>query len=383
MRDKYEEWAEENSYTIRIIGDTILEKVVDNWITETVEEDGIYNIDVFSKNQYQRSKSVNPTEFLTHTMSNDVEYEIEVEGYHISVYKNRVNTPDNGRSPEGFAPSVIVITCRTPQARQVVMEKLNRDARKYEGGRPRKFTPATYGDEFNQTGFVQARPLDSVVLKEGQVDALVNSIQTFRSNEEKYNFFGIPYHHGILLYGPPGTGKTSIVSALAVHFGLDVFMVNLSAVKDDDELMSLLASTPVGSLMLLEDVDIVSAMKERTDENAGVTMSGILNVLDGFSTPQGLITILTTNSLENLDRAILRPGRVDHAEKIGTLDNHQLEKMCAQFLGYVPEDLPYIKEDDNISPADIMSCIKINLDDMNMAATAIIELIKERLHARV
>lgn len=382
-KDKYDEWNEDNVYTIRIINDGVLEKIVDDWINDTVQENGIYNIDVSSKSQYYRSKSIDPTDYLSHSMSNDVEYDIVVAGHKISVYKNRISNRDSNhpvRDDGGSAPSVVLITCRTPTARKAILTKLNEDARRTEGGRPKKYTPATYGDEFNQNGFVQLRPINSVVLKEGQIEALIESIHSFRSNEDKYNFFGIPYHHGILLYGPPGTGKTSVVSALAVHFGLDVFMVNLSAVKDDDELMSLLSSTPAGSILLLEDVDIVSAMKERTDDNAGVTMSGILNVLDGFSTPHGLVTILTTNDINNLDKAILRPGRVDHAEEINNLNQEQLERMCQHFLGFIPQDLPSITEDDNISPADIMSCIKINLDDMPKAANDIIKLIKEKLN---
>jgi len=52
------------------------------------------------------------------------------------------------------------------------------------------------------------------------------------------------------------------------------------------------------------------------DKGEGITLSGLLNALDGVATPHGLITVMTTNHREVLDDALIRPGRVDLDEKI-------------------------------------------------------------------
>ena len=53
------------------------------------------------------------------------------------------------------------------------------------------------------------RVLDSVILKAGEKDRLVEDVRTFRASRERYGRLGVPYHRGYLFYGPPGTGKTS------------------------------------------------------------------------------------------------------------------------------------------------------------------------------
>jgi len=68
---------------------------------------------------------------------------------------------------------------------------------------------------------------------------------------------------------------------------------------------------------LLEDVDVFHSATERDDEGSGVTLSGLLNALDGIATPRGLLTVTTTNDPSALDVAVIRPGRVDLSEQFG------------------------------------------------------------------
>src|SRR5438128_2524635 len=88
----------------------------------------------------------------------------------------------------------------------------------------RKITLASYLYHFDDGWrYVHAytpRMLDSVILRPGEKEHLVEDIQTFRSSYERYRRLGVPYHRGYLLYGPPGTGKTSLVSALGAKFGM-------------------------------------------------------------------------------------------------------------------------------------------------------------------
>jgi SpoVK/Ycf46/Vps4 family AAA+-type ATPase len=120
-------------------------------------------------------------------------------------------------------------------------------------------------------------------------------------------------------------------------------------------------------------------VKDRDKDDQGVTMTGMLNVLDGFQSPPGVITIMTTNRLDVLDDAIKRPGRVDLLEELSCLDDYQLRGLCEYFIGYVPEDLPKITPDDGISSADIMGVVRKHLPDFENAGPDIVKFIEEKV----
>jgi chaperone BCS1 len=62
-----------------------------------------------------------------------------------------------------------------------------------------------------------------------------------------------------------------------------------------------------------------------------VTLSGLLNALDGVASSEGRIVFMTTNYLDRLDPALIRPGRVDMKEFIGQCSRHQLVQMYRRF----------------------------------------------------
>jgi chaperone BCS1 len=80
----------------------------------------------------------------------------------------------------------------------------------------------TYNDGWDYVEGYAPRLLESVVLEPGEKEHLMEDIEQFRKSKHRYQRVGIPYHRGYLFYGPPGTGKTSLVSALAAHFGLSI-----------------------------------------------------------------------------------------------------------------------------------------------------------------
>ena len=63
-------------------------------------------------------------------------------------------------------------------------------------------------------------------------------------------------------------------------------------------------------MLLLEDIDVFHAAARRDDDAGSITLSGLLNALDGIATPHGLLTVLTTNTPEVLDHAVVRAGRM-------------------------------------------------------------------------
>ncbi|KAI1491635.1 BCS1 N terminal-domain-containing protein [Biscogniauxia mediterranea] len=187
------------------------------------------------------------------------------------------------------------------------------------------------------------RPLGSVILDEGVKESIVNDAKDFLARQQWYVDRGIPYRRGYLLYGPPGSGKSSFIQALAGELDFSVAMINLSEIGvTDDKLAFLLTKLPERTIVLLEDADSAFVNRRRREAdgyNGGtVTFSGLLNALDGLSAGEERIVFLTTNHIELLDPALIRPGRVDMMVRIGEATRYQAAQMWDKFYGDVDVD---------------------------------------------
>ncbi|KAK1834870.1 P-loop containing nucleoside triphosphate hydrolase protein [Podospora conica] len=187
------------------------------------------------------------------------------------------------------------------------------------------------------------RPLGSVILDEGVKERIVGDVKEFLAAQQWYTDRGVPYRRGYLLYGPPGTGKTSFIQALAGELDYSVAMINLSEVGITDDLLAhLLTQLPEKSILLLEDVDAALANRRQRDSDgysgATVTFSGLLNALDGLAAGEDRIAFLTTNHIDRLDPALIRPGRVDMMVRIGEATRFQAAEMWDRYYGDIDKD---------------------------------------------
>jgi chaperone BCS1 len=200
-----------------------------------------------------------------------------------------------------------------------------------------------------------SRPLSTVVLDASQKNAIIDDIKEYLhpATRRYYETWGIPYRRGYLFHGPPGTGKASLSFALAGIFGLRIYVVSFNSSLNEDALSSLFAYLPRRCIVLLEDIDIAGIPKRGKEKNivaddsdaedsAGnvdnggtakgpvnqekdlpgktsskVSLSALLNVIDGVASQEGRILLMTTNHIERLDDALIRPGRVDKTIKFG------------------------------------------------------------------
>lgn len=194
-----------------------------------------------------------------------------------------------------------------------------------------------------------SRPFSTVILNEKKKKELVEDVSDYLSPATRnwYSNRGIPWRRGYLFTGPPGTGKSSLSLALAGHFKLRIYIVNLNSISaSEDSLASLFAELPQRCVVLLEDIDAAGLTHTRETNTTSTTtdgdgkqdgmvpgqitngngngngnnsnntisrlsLSGLLNILDGVASQEGRVLIMTTNHVEKLDKALIRPGRVD------------------------------------------------------------------------
>ncbi|KZT39200.1 P-loop containing nucleoside triphosphate hydrolase protein [Sistotremastrum suecicum HHB10207 ss-3] len=168
------------------------------------------------------------------------------------------------------------------------------------------------------------RPLDSLIIEESTKTTLLDDVKEFLGSESWYIDRGIPYRRGYLLHGPPGTGKTATIYTLAGELGLEIYVLTMSeGLINDAGLKALIRAVPSHAILLLEDIDCVShSLRIEQDEamndpqsrpvsKSAVTLSGLLNAIDGVGTDRGRLIFCTTNHLNHLEPALLRPGRID------------------------------------------------------------------------
>ena len=208
-----------------------------------------------------------------------------------------------------------------------------------EAGRTVIYNPI--GHDWRPFGDPKAvRVFDSVILDNGVAEHIASDVGDFLHSKEWYSSRGIPYRRGYLLHGPPGTGKSSFVMALAGLMNYHIALLNLCDPSlTDERLQYLLSHAPPRSLLLLEDIDgAVTSGIDLPGQSAPqaytgrLTFSGLLNALDGVAASDERIIFMTTNRLDVLPPALIRPGRVDLKIYVGLATREQLRRMYLRFF---------------------------------------------------
>ncbi|XP_023522825.1 AAA-ATPase ASD, mitochondrial-like [Cucurbita pepo subsp. pepo] len=168
---------------------------------------------------------------------------------------------------------------------------------------------------------------------------IINDLIKFKNGKEYYEKVGKAWKRGYLLYGPPGTGKSTMIAAMANFMEYDVYDLELTSVKDNSELKKLLIEISNKAMIVIEDIDCsldltgqrkkkkktedeeeteekkdpVKKAEKEEEKQSKVTLSGLLNFIDGIWSACGgeRLIIFTTNHKEKLDEALIRRGRMD------------------------------------------------------------------------
>lgn len=143
----------------------------------------------------------------------------------------------------------------------------------------------------------------------------------FLKNPKKYHEMGAKLPKGVVLYGPPGTGKTLTAKAIAGEAGVPFFSVSGS---DFVEMYVGLGAKRVRELfedarkkapciVFIDEIDAIGTHRGAYGGNSekDQTTNALLAELDGFSQRESIVVIAATNRIEDLDPALIRPGRFD------------------------------------------------------------------------
>lgn len=224
-------------------------------------------------------------------------------------------------------------------------------------------------NEWTEIEGYRPRPLDTVFFSGNIKNELINDVNVFKASEEWYSKMGIPYHRGYLFEGPPGTGKTSLVVGLSSFYNAKVYVLKISEMNDGN-LRKAITNAAANSFIVMEDADCMASANKRTVQNEdedegdksksigdlfGVTLSGLLNVLDGLLAPSGVMYFMTTNHIEKLDPALIRPGRIDIIKHIGIADASQKISLFKQF--FPNEEIPSEHLEKEMTMADLQQIL--------------------------
>lgn len=206
-------------------------------------------------------------------------------------------------------------------------------------------------------------------------------IDGFLKRKDIYDRFGKKFKLNILLYGDPGTGKTSIIKYIANKFKFEkVHYIDKMFARNDDSciiyntknIIEWYEKTGKPSLLIIEDID-KSVLKiggdNEENENkpkkivgmdgyirnavhgsltgSGEVLNNLMQFLDSNTSPNGAITIITTNNKQYLPEPLIRPGRLDYMIEIGNISSEDAKEM----VKYYGSDIEI--EDHEYNPAEL------------------------------
>ena len=186
------------------------------------------------------------------------------------------------------------------------------------------------------------RDMDTIYLPKKDKELIINDINKFLEPETKalYDSLGRTHKRVYMLEGVPGSGKTSFIAALASLIDYDIATITFTDKVTDGTLMRLIKNIPEKTFLVLEDIDVLFTDRKKNDGHKNqVTFSGILNSLDGITTKDGFICFMTTNYKNQLDSALLRPGRIDKQLEFKHANKEQIHTIFTKFMadGYTLE----------------------------------------------
>lgn len=222
------------------------------------------------------------------------------------------------------------------------------------------FDTAIDGGHWTVLNISNKRPLESIFLPQEHKEQLIKKVKYFVSEKalEEYARFNVPYKLNVLFHGLPGTGKTSCIHALASEIDSDIGIIHFNKAIDDSTLtkaINQMANLEKCKILVLEDIDSLFSDDRKAYDNAknAITLSGLLNCLDGLSRNEGIILFMTTNRRDVLDDvALTRTCRMDIELEFKDATEDQIDSMIRY---YFPE---HVKADSTADISPVVETLK-------------------------
>lgn len=218
-----------------------------------------------------------------------------------------------------------------------------------------------------------SRSFNDVFIENDVLDKIRSGIESFINKKEWYREHHIPYHYGIILHGEPGVGKSSISQAIAKEY--DMTITNIST-SNPNLIPSMIDSIKRNNsslsghtqILLIEDIDCAMLTKEY-DTNGRMTtrrsnLGELLNELDGLSAVSNVIYIFTTNHIEKLDPALIRPGRIDLKLEIKYVNFETLNKFLNFHYGETVKKKFKVRDGITFAELQVMVMQDATIDDI-------------------
>ncbi|XP_019421798.1 PREDICTED: AAA-ATPase At3g50940-like isoform X2 [Lupinus angustifolius] len=274
--------------------------------------------------------------------------------------------------------------------------------------------------DWNGTDLSHPATFDSIALDPELKKSIIDDLERFLKRKEMYKKVGKPWKRGYLLYGPPGTGKSSLIAAMANYLKFDVYDLDLNSINSNSELMAAMRRTSRRSIIVLEDIDCNKEVNTRlnaprvpydtdSDELLGAcldddfkvddanvddanvddakgdtfTLSGLLNCVDGLWSSHGeeRITIFTTNHVEKIDPALLRPGRMDVHINLSYLKAKAFRVLASNYLDIQDhplfEQIEDLLEKTEFTPAEVAEQL-LRSEDPDIALDQLLKFLTKR-----
>merc|ERR1719153_1079401 len=379
------------------------------------------------------SKSRGQATNLIVSQSSPFRMTTDIQGQ-VNISKETDNNEKNPMKTEEFTISLISSTLTTDQLREALANwvaeyesRINSDKYlKYFVYTPNNDATDDYYDatsHYQEFKFESGKAFSNVFYPEKE--DVVKRLDFFSKNKEWYKRRGIPYTMGFLFYGAPGCGKTSTIKAIANHTQRHIVSVPLNKIKTAKELLNVFYNVRMNykdiplnqRLYVLEDIDAADLKdivgerskdesnsddqnNKKDDSDSGVdlnllqllkssatmgpmdkwkssklTLATLLEVLDGVMEMDGRMLVITTNYPERLDKALIRPGRIDMKVKFDLCTAESILKMYEQYFetSSIPSSVDISKLEDGLyTPAELT---QVFLNNIHHPETALEQLI--------